>query len=261
MEKEPEFFDFAAEVGLTKHLGGLEMTRELLRLCNVSGGERILDVGCGVGATAAYIAKEYHCHVFGIDIKSRMVERAMETAKRERVSELVDCRVGDAQELPFEDDYFDVVITESVTAFPEDKQKAVDEYVRVTRPGGYIGLNESTWLKYPPPPEVEAWAKQEIGASVEPLSPERWKSLLENAGLIDITILTSPISVANEARGNIERYGTLGMIRILRRTFSLYLRNKYYRQFVKRVREQGIVPTNLVDYFGYGLFVGQKPGA
>lgn len=42
------------------------------------------------------------------------------------------------------------VVCESVTAFPEDKRKAVSEYVRITKPGGHIGLNETTWLKTPP---------------------------------------------------------------------------------------------------------------
>ena len=62
--------------------------------------------------------------------------------------------MADAQDLPFEDDLFDAVTTESVTAFPADKQKAVGEYTRVTKPGGYVGLNESTWPKVPPAPEM-----------------------------------------------------------------------------------------------------------
>jgi ubiquinone/menaquinone biosynthesis C-methylase UbiE len=171
----------------------------------------------------------------------------------------VECRFGDAQDLPFEDAFFDAVITESVTAFPEDKQKAVNEYVRVTKPGGYIGLNESTWLKFPPPPEMKAWASQDLGASVKPLTPEAWTSLLENAELEEIKMVTSPISVSDEAKGIVGRYGYLGMFRVLRRTLSLFIRNEDYRRFVKSVREEGITPENLDQYFGYGLFVGRKP--
>lgn len=102
-----------------------------------------------------------------------MVERSKERAKRERVAGRVKFKVGDAQELPFEDNFFDVVITESVTAFPQDKQKAVNEYARVTKPGEYIGLNESTWLKVPPPPELIAWASQDLGANIGP--PQFWR--------------------------------------------------------------------------------------
>lgn len=70
------------------------------------------------------------CRVVGVDISPRMVERSWERAHRERVTDRVEFRVADAQDLPFEDNWFDAVITESVTAFPEDKQEAVNEYVR-----------------------------------------------------------------------------------------------------------------------------------
>jgi len=162
------FFDFAAEVGLTKHIGGVEATEALVELCHIGPGSYVLDVGCGVGVTPCYLAKRVGCRVVGVDISEKMLERSRERARREGVAGLVELRVADAQELPFEGGLFDAVITESVTAFPEDKQGAVNEYARVTKPGGYVGLNETAWLKVPPPPEVVAWAAQDVGASVQP---------------------------------------------------------------------------------------------
>jgi len=146
-----------------------------------------------------------------------------------------------------------------VTAFPEDKQKAVAEYARVTKPGGYVGLNESTWLKVPPPPEMIAWVSQDIGATVEPLTSAEWTGLLEGAGLGEIVARIREVDVKDEARGILQRYGCLGMLGIWRRTLGLYLKNPAYRRFVKRIREQGLTPDNLDEYFGYGLYVGQKP--
>ncbi len=174
MEKQQTFFDFAAEVGITKHIGSLEATEALVELCHISKGKNVLDVGCGVGVTPCFIAKRYGCRVVGVDILEGMVERSKERAKREGVMDRVEFRIADAQDLPFEDDLFDAVITESVTAFPKDKQKAVNEYARVTKPGGYVGLNESTWLKVPPPPELIAWACQDLGANVSPLISAEW---------------------------------------------------------------------------------------
>lgn len=259
MTQKPDFWDFAAEVGLTKHIGSLEATRRLLTLCGIDQAEQVLDVGCGAGATPVFIAREYRCRVFGVDIKARMVERANEAADRAGVSNLVECRVGDAQDLPFENDLFDIVITESVTALPKDKQKAVNEYVRVTKPGGYVGLNESTWIKYPPTMEMEAWVKQDVGGNAEPQTTEAWKALLENAGLQEIESIVSPIKVADEAKGMMARYGCSGILRIYRRLIGLYIRSSDYRAFVKRVSKEGVVPQNLEDYFGYGLYVGRKP--
>jgi arsenite methyltransferase len=254
----PTFFDFAAEVGLTKHIGGMEATQAIIQLCHIDKDSHVLDVGCGVGATPCFIAQQYGCRVTGVDISDRMIQRSTHRARRLKISNIVEFKVADAQDLPFEDNLFDAVITESVTAFPEDKQKAVCEYTRVTKPGGYVGLNETVWLKMPPPPEVIAWAAQDVGASVKPLPPDAWSGLLEVAGLEVITAKTYSINTQDEAKGIVRRYGFAGMLGIMGRMFLLYLRNPAYRKFVKEIRGTGIIPENLEEYFGYGLFVGRK---
>ena len=264
MEKEPTFFDFAAHVGLTKHLGNVKATEELAGLCHIGADKYVLDVGCGAGVTPCFMVKNYGCRVVGVDIVKGMIERCEERARREGLAHAdnehprVEFRVADAQDLPFEDDLFDAVITESVTAFPEDKQRAVNEYARVTKPGGYVGLNESTWLKVPPPPEMVAWASQELGASVKPLTADEWVGLLKGAGLADIVVRRYEIDVKDETRGILQRYGCRGMLRILSRTLGLYTSSPDYRRFVKKIRGEGIVPQNLDEYFGYGVYVGRK---
>jgi len=258
MEKQPTFFDFAAEVGLTKHIGGVGATEALAELCHIGPGSYILDVGCGVGVTACFLAKRLGCRVAAVDINEGMVARSRERAMRERVAGRVDVRAADAQALPFEDAVFDAVLTESVTSFPEDKQKAVNEYVRVTKPGGYVGLNESIWRKVPPPPEVVAWAAQDLGATVQPLTAEAWAALLAGAGLHEIAVRTYPVNTQDEAKGLLRRYGWAGALQIIWRMLRLYATSPAYRAFVKGVRQGGVTPPNLEDYFGYGLFVGQK---
>ena len=258
MKSQQTFFDFAAEVGLTKHLGGLGATDDLIELCHIEDGKYILDVGCGAGVTPVIIAKRYDCGVVGVDISEGMVEKSKERANREQLADKVEIRVADAQDLPFEDNIFDAVITESVTAFPEDKQKAVNEYVRVTKSGGYVGLNESTWLKVPPPPELVAWASQDLGANVKPLTSSEWVGLLEAAELKEIVVKPYEINVQEETRGIYRRYGCGGMLGVLFRMLSLYVKNPAYRKFVKEVRKDGVAPKNLDEYFEYGLFVGQK---
>jgi arsenite methyltransferase len=258
MSTQPTFFDFAAEVGLTKHIGGIAATEVLIELCHISQDGYILDVGCGVGATPCFIAKKVGCRVVGVDIKEMMVERSREMARREKLTDQVEFKVADAQDLPFDDNLFDAVITESVTVFPANQQKAVDEYVRVTKPGGYVGLNETAWLKLPPPPEVIAWAEQDVGATIKPLAPDAWTGLLQGAGLKDIVVKIYPVNVQDEAKGILQRYGLGGILRVLGRTLRLYTKSAAYRGFVKSTRQGGIVPENLVEYLGYGLFVGQK---
>ena len=258
MEKQPGFFDFAAEVGLTKHFGGLAATEAILDSCHIGEGSRVLDVGCGVGVTPTYIAKKYGCRVVGVDISERMVQRSKERARKERLGDAVEFKQADAQDLPFGHEEFDAVITESVTCFPEDKQKAISEYARVTKLGGYVGLNESVWLKVPPPPEVTAWVSQDVGANVQPLTADAWVELLVGAGLRDIVARTLDVDTREEERAILRRYGLGQVLGITGRMLSLYARSPAYRSFVKRVREAGLIPANLHEYFGYGLFVGRK---
>jgi ubiquinone/menaquinone biosynthesis C-methylase UbiE len=259
MRDQQTFFDFAAEVGLTKHIGGIEATEKLLELCHVNEDKIVLDVGCGAGATPCYIAKRFNCKVVGIDILEAMVERSKERAMREGLVDRVEFRVGDAQRIPFEENSFDIVITESVTSFPDDKQKAVNEYVRVTKPGGFVGLNETTWLKTPTPPEYIAWVSQDFAGTPMPLACDEWMALLKNTGLKAISARTYDIDVKDETKGIFRRYGFIGMLGIYRRMLSLYLRNPSYRDFLQTLRKGGLAPPNINQYLGYGIYVGQKP--
>ena len=135
-----------ADVGFRRefHFGGLEATRELVELCHIDKNKYVLDVGYGSGKTACYVAKRYGCRVVGVDLLERMIDRSNERAKREGVEDRVRFRVADAQNLPFEDNLFDVVVGEFITGLLDDKRRGVNEYLRVTKPGGYVGLNEAT---------------------------------------------------------------------------------------------------------------------
>ena len=258
MDQERSFFDFAAEVGLTKHMGGVEATRDLAKLCHIDKGSTVLDVGCGVGVTPCFLAKEYGCRVVGIDHIEAMIEKSKRKARREGVIEQVEFKVANAQDLPFNKDTFDVVMTESVVALLEDKQRVVNEFVRVTKPGGYLGLNESTWLKSPPPPEIVAWVSQDIGGTAQPLTSDGWVSKLENAQLQNIISKTNQINVQDESKELLNRYGLLGMLGVFGRMLRLYLQSSAYRDFVRGVGKSGVIPKNIDSYFAYGLFVGQK---
>jgi hypothetical protein len=77
-------------------------------------------------------------------------------------------------------------------------------------------------------------------------------------GLIDITIKTFTINTQEEARGILKQYGLGGMLGVMGRILLLYAKSPAYRKSVKEVRQCGLTPDNLEEYFGYGLFVGRK---
>jgi ubiquinone/menaquinone biosynthesis C-methylase UbiE len=244
-------YELVAEVGFKKyfHLGGLSATRELIGLCPIRESSYVLDVGCASGKTACYLARRFRCQVLGVDILPGMVELANERASAEGVAERVDFKVGDAQELPLSDDLFDVVIGEFITGLVNDKERAVREYVRVAKAGGTIGLNEATWLQTPPPPELIEFLGKTIGFRGKLLTPEEWIELLERCGMKELDTRTYKSDSLSNPKEDVK-----DLVRALPKVVYSFLRRPLFREFLK---VSVAVPKNLLDYFGYGLYVGQ----
>jgi len=246
----------------TKHTGGLKSTKELVSNCNIKKNDYVLDVGCGLGTTACSIAKEYGCKIVGIDISKKMVEWSKKRAKKEGLEDFLSFRVADAQNLPFNENSFDVVIAESVNAFVDDKQKAINEYTRVVKPKGYVGLNEATWIKLPAPKEImDAFSHIhkmlfDVGLKayknwVNENSAESWDNLLKNAGLINRNFKTFSSNTKFEVSNRIK---TVGLVRIIRIYFYSLI-SKRFRTWLKKIA----VPEKAFEYYGYGIYIGQKP--
>ena len=245
-------YEMVAYVGLTKafHVGGLNATRELIELCHIDRDKYVLDVGCGNGKTPCYVAKEYGCRVVGVDILERMIDRSNERAKREGVVDRVEFRVADAQSLPFQDNLFDVVIGEFITGLLDDKQKGANEYLRVTKPGGYVGLNEATWMKTPPPTELVEYLSRTYGFTAEILTSDGWEELLAGTGLRDIVARAYKVKALSNKWDDLK-----DLLRVWHRALYLYIRSSAFRRHIK----EGLsLPKNFLEYLGYGIYVGRK---
>jgi arsenite methyltransferase len=247
-----KFFDMQAAVGITKHSGGFEATNELLSLCHIEDAHEILNVGCGIGVGPAYIAKKHGCHVVGVDISDKMIEWSRRRAREERVEDKVEFRTADVLDLPFEMDRFDVVICESVLIFVEDKLQAIRECVRVTKPGGFVGLNEGFWIEQPSS-EMIARIKKAIGPSIT--SIETWQALWEACGLRERIVRIHQPDARKEMRDRIQWIGWRWILGVWGRTLRLYITNPAVRQSIKDMFD---VPLEVFQYIGYGLFVGRK---
>jgi arsenite methyltransferase len=247
------YFELQAYVGTTKHMGGLETTKELIELCRINRESYVLDVGCGAGATVSYLAKMYGCRVVGVDLREAMVALSTERAQKQGVTDLVAFRVADAQELPFGDATFDAVLCESVATFIEDKQRVVDEFARVVEPGGYVGLNEEIWLKEPTP---EVAKRVKVMWPVKPSVPtaEGWEALLRGAGLQDVLVKPYKVDVRREAT-QVKRYTSGDMFRMFWRTLVLYIKRAEFRAYMKKQRR---FPKGVFGYFGYVVLVGRR---
>lgn len=252
--KSASFLDMQAAVGITKHPGGYAATDELLALCHVEQAHEVLNMGCGIGVGSVYIAKRYGCHVVGIDLSEKMIAWSRQRAQEESVAAQVEFRAADVLDLPFAADRFDLVFCESVLNFVADKQRAIGELMRVTRPGGYVGINEMFWLGEAPAalaPQVQAI----LGGDQALPTAQEWQALWAASGLQERVARVRSIDPRQEVRDRIRWIGWRWLMRAWGRAARLYIRNPGVRQAIKA---QFDFPADVMAQMGYGLFVGRK---
>ena len=122
------------------HIRGRTATLELARSAGLDAAKYVLDVGSGVGGTSRCLAKEFGCRVTGIDLTDEYCRAATMLTAKTGLAHLVDFRQGDATELPFDDQTFDVVWTEHVAMNIPDKTRLYKGMHRVLKPGGTLAI-------------------------------------------------------------------------------------------------------------------------
>jgi ubiquinone/menaquinone biosynthesis C-methylase UbiE len=190
--------------------------------------------------------------VVSVDISEKMIEWSRQRAKEEGVEDKLEFHIADVLSLPFKEDRFDVVFCESVLIFVEDKGRAIRECVRVTKPSGYVGINESFWTKQPSPKMVEQVADA-IGPSIPTL--EVWRHLWEESGLQERVVRTYTVDARAEVKSRLRWIGWRWLLGAWGRALRLYITNSTVRQSIKKTFN---VEPDLFQSIGYGLFVGRK---
>jgi ubiquinone/menaquinone biosynthesis C-methylase UbiE len=254
-----EWYDFVgqlADILPELHPGGQDATQALLEMCRLDATSRVLDVGCGSGNTASLIAEEYGSQVYGIDISEVMIAKAKERAQRQGLTDKLEFRVADVLDLPFEDDWFDVVILESVlTPLPGDKNQAMMEMVRVLRPGGRVGANEGTVDAGTPPEFLAVLAEHPAFHGY--FTPQTLRSLFEESGLEVVEMREAKALDVPKASRAMGLRGLLKfMIRVYPKLLLRLVRDEQIRA-ARKIDEE--VTERGKEYMGYALIVGRKP--
>ena len=165
------------------HSGGIESSRALAALAEIAPGERILDVGGGLGGPARVLATEFGARVTVIDLTASFIATGAALTARTGLSNLVTFHHGDATAMPFPDGAFDVVWTQHATMNIAAKDRLYAELARVLRPGGRLVFHEvmagaNSPLVYPVP-----WAGDASISFVRP--PDEIRRILNDVGLVE----------------------------------------------------------------------------
>ena len=246
-------FDLMANyMGFTVlHPGGLKATKRLAESCRIDQRMRVLDIACGKGNASVYLAKQYGCSVVGIDTSEDFIAQAATRARRNELEGVVGFHVADALDMPFSDDEFDVAITQSLLVWVSDEKRAIQEALRVTKRGGYVGWLELTWKKQPTAELLET-ASSLISPyhQLKARTVEGWESLFMFAGVKQLEIITPSMKFKNIGE-TIADEGLVNTAKVLFR----YLTNHAVR---KRINAMEKFLDESAEYLGFGIYIGNK---
>jgi len=124
------------------HGGQRQATIRLADLLGFRGGERVLDIGSGIGGPSRFLASRYGCQVIGIDLTAEFCRVAEMLTGLTGLTGRVSYRQGNALDLPFADMSFDVVWSQNASMNIADRDRLYFEMCRVLKRGGRLALQE-----------------------------------------------------------------------------------------------------------------------
>lgn len=125
------------------HPEAMEHTNEIMAgAVSLGPGMRVLDLGCGYGSTARYLAANFGCHVTGTNISRKELELARERAGESGLGHLLTFEFEDFHSLSYPDAAFDLVWSQEAFLHAADKNAVLAECHRVLRPGGSLAFTD-----------------------------------------------------------------------------------------------------------------------
>lgn len=122
------------------HLGGRMATAKMIAKLSLSADQHVLDVGCGIGGAARYIAAEMGSKVTGLDLTPEYIEVARKLSDMTGLGGNTTFEAGSALAMPFEEETFDAAVTFHVAMNIADRAGLYGEIARVLQPGAALGI-------------------------------------------------------------------------------------------------------------------------
>jgi cyclopropane fatty-acyl-phospholipid synthase-like methyltransferase len=225
---------------------------ELIRKAGINANTYVLDIGSGVGGPAIYIAQKTGCRIMGIEISDVGVERARKFASDSGLSNRATFHLGDAMEMPFPENEFDVVISLNVMNVFEDKIGLFRQVLRVLKTNGVFAFLSGA-VDMPADPEVVKRMSRGCLITEYYDTADSYKTKLKQAGFRVIEV----IEYVEDCRIQVKLWG-----------------DAFKKHYDAIVKEQGKETTNHhVKYFdtyvrlidegraGNYLFISRKPNS
>lgn len=164
------------------HIGGRRASEDFLNQLGLSGEHHVLDVGCGLGGTARFVADRYQSRVTGVDLTAEYIDAGKILCHWVGLDDRIALHQGSALSLTFGDNTFDGAYMMHVGMNIDNKARLFSEVFRVLRRGAWFGVYDvmrmaEGELIYPVP-----WAASPATSAVS--SPAHYKEALRSAGFM-----------------------------------------------------------------------------
>ncbi|CAM8915463.1 unnamed protein product [Rhodiola kirilowii] len=161
--------------------GGIDTTKEFVAKLELKPGQKVLDVGCGIGGGDFYMAENFDVEVVGIDLSVNMVSLALERAIGLKCS--VEFEVADCTKKEYPDHTFDVIYSRDTILHIQDKPALFRSFFKWLKPGGKVLISDYCKRAGPPSDEFAEYIKQR-GYDLHDV--EAYGQMLRDAGFIDV---------------------------------------------------------------------------
>lgn len=178
--------DYNQIIGLVRETnrppGGLNSIYQISLRSFLKPSSVVLEIGTSTGFTAIELARLVGCKVVAIDINPQSLEEARKRAKEFGVEKLITFEVQDATNLKYKDGSFDLVFCGNVTSLISDRDKALKEYCRVLKEGGFLAAIPMYYVKKPSEKLVKD-VSEAIHVNITPLFKDFWVNFFDKKPL------------------------------------------------------------------------------
>ncbi|KAF3437181.1 hypothetical protein FNV43_RR19934 [Rhamnella rubrinervis] len=138
--------------------GGIETTKEFVEKLELKPGQKVLDVGCGIGGGDFYMAEKFDVEVVGIDLSINMISLALERAIGLQFS--VEFEVADCTKKTYPENSFDVIYSRDTILHIQDKPALFRTFYKWLKPGGKVLISDYCKSAGTPSSEFAEYIKQ-----------------------------------------------------------------------------------------------------